>query len=264
MTRMKLLLIFPLLIWSYVQAQVIPVQPIEKCFFCSSDPSMTMYWQGKNSKALIIFIPGGEGYIGLKEGQTDLRGQFSQTLKRVTNAELTSGKYDMVLLDSPSELSPRQPYPSARAGSDHLIRIESAIRFYKNKTGLPVWLMGHSNGGISLTEFIKYAQKNGKTDLIAGVIASGIRNESHFNAPISFPMLFMHHKTDGCSHTQPGASYENYLKVKQFITAPIEFIEITGGEAQSSNPCRSGFHMYNGSGADAMKAIDDFMSKIYK
>lgn len=247
-----------------VHAEVIPVQPIEKCFLCSSDPSMTMYWQGKNSKAVLLFIPGGEGYLGLKQGQTDSKYHFYQTLKRLTNPEITSGKFDVVLLDSPSELSPRQPYPSARGTSDHLIRIESAIRFYQNKTGLPVWLMGHSNGGISLTEFVKYARKNDKLNLISGIVASGIRNESYFDAPIPFPMLFLHHDRDGCSGTTLSASLRNYEKVKSFTTAPIEFIYVTGGEVQQNDPCRSGHHMYFGAGEEAAKYIDTFMSSIYK
>jgi len=145
---MRILTLILLLIAFHIHAEVIPIQPLESCFSCSSKPSMTMYWQGKESKAVVIFIPGGEGYIGLKEGELDHPYQFFQTLKRLTNPDLTSGKFDVVLLDSPSELSPNQMYPSARGAFDHMIRIESAIRYYKEKTGLPVWLMGHSNGGI--------------------------------------------------------------------------------------------------------------------
>ncbi len=244
-------------------AEVIPIEPVEKGFFISAAPSMTMYWQGKASRAVLIFIPGGEGYIGLKEGQNDHKAYLYQALKRLTDPALTSGRFDVVLLDSPGELSPRQPYPSARGATDHLVRIESAIRYYKTKTGLPVWLMGHSNGGISLTEFLKYAQKNMKMDLLAGFIASGARNESYFEAPLAFPMLFLHHRKDGCSHTLPDASYGNYQKVKAFNPAPTEFIYVTGGEAQTNDPCRSGFHMYFGAGEEVAKDIDDFMSRAY-
>lgn len=262
---MKYLIAFVLLAVRLVHAgEVIPVQPIESCFLCNSSPSMTMYWQGKDSKAVLIFIPGGEGYVGLKPGQTDLKSYYIQMLKRLADPTLTSGQFDLVLLDSPGELSPRQPYPSARGSFDHLIRIESAIRYYKEKTGLPVWLMGHSNGGISLTEFIKYAQKNNKMDLISGVIASGIRTESNFDAPVAFPMLFIHHKNDACQHCFPSASLANYEKVKQFNTAVTEFEYVTGGEAEQKDPCRSGFHMYYGAGEEVAKDIDEFMSRRYK
>ena len=49
---MKYLAVLLLFLVNLVHAEVIPIQPIEKCFLCSSDPSMTMYWQGKNSKAV--------------------------------------------------------------------------------------------------------------------------------------------------------------------------------------------------------------------
>jgi hypothetical protein len=250
--------------WLCHAAEVIPVPPIEKCFLCSSSPSLTMYFQAPQAKAVLIFIPGGEGNIGLKEGQTDNRFHFFQALKRLTDPTLTSGQTSVVLLDSPYPLSPGQAYPSARGASDHLIRIESVMRYYKDKTGLPIWLMGHSNGGISLTEFLKYAQKNDKLDLISGMIASGIRNESRFEAPIPFPMLFLHHQYDGCQYTTPSSAHNNFEKVKKVTSAPAEFIEIKGGQPEPRDPCRSGHHMYFGAGESAAQAIDHFMSSQQK
>ena len=245
-------------------AEVIAVDPIEKCFLCSSDPSLTMYWEGQGAKAVLMLIPGGEGYVGLKLGQTDNKFHQFQTLKRLTDPSLTSGKFDVVLLDSPAPLSPNQRYPTARGGSEHLIRIESAVRYYKAKTGLPVWLMGHSNGGISLTEFLKYARKNDRMDLISGMVVSAVRNESHFEGPINFPMIFIHHQQDGCSSTTLAASYLNYEKVKTFTTASVDFATIKGGQAEPRDPCRSGFHMYFGAGEEVAKRLDDFMSGAYK
>ena len=254
-----------LLASSFVHStEVVAIAPLEKCFLCSSSPSLTMYWQGKDAKAVLMLIPGGEGHIGLRPGQKDHRYHFFQTLKRLTDANLSSGRFDVVLLDSPSPLSPNQRYPAARGSTDHMIRIESAIRHYKAKTGLPVWIMGHSNGGISLMEFLKYARKNDKMDLISGMVASGVRNESTFDAPISFPMLFIHHQQDGCFHTTFSTAFSNYEKVKQANTEPTEFVAIKGGEAESLDPCRSGFHMYYGAGEETAKSLDAFMSNIHK
>ena len=244
-------------------AEVIPIEQVEQGLFISSQPSMSMYWQGKDAKAVLIFIPGGEGYLGLKPGQADIAFHFYQMLKRLSNPMLTSGKFDVVLLDSPTELSPRQSYPAARGGSDHLIRIESAVRYYKEKTGLPIWLMGHSNGGISLTEFVKYLQKENKEKLIAGMIASAIRAESYFNAPMDMPVLFMQHKQDGCARTSPDTSYSTYMKVKKFNPSLTEFAYVTEGKSEPRDPCRSGYHMYYGASEEAAKIIDSFLSKIY-
>ena len=265
---MKHLILVGLLLVSSVCAEVIPIQPLETCMSCSAEPSLTFYRKGKDSKALVIFIPGGWGYIGLKQFQ-NLNPQpaeigkssFSQGLNSLSNPELTSGKLDVVLLDSPSELSPGQRWPAARTGFDHMIRIESAIKYYKEKTGLPVWVMGHSNGGISLTEFFKYAKKNNKTDLISGFIASGVRSETYFEAPITFPILFIHHEKDGCSDTVPKASFANYEKVKAASKFPTEFVYVTGGSAESTNPCISGTHMYNEANQEFAKYIENFVLK---
>ncbi len=246
-----------------IAAEVNPVEPIEKCFLCNSEPSLTMYWKGKESQAVLLLIPGGEGYVGLKPGQTDNMFHLFQTLKRLTDPMQTSGHFDVVLLDSPGPLSPNQFYPTARGSSEHMIRIESAIRYYQSKTGLPVWLMGHSNGGISLTEFLKYARKNNRMDLIGGMVVSAVRNESYFEAPISFPMLFMHHRTDGCANTTYAASYRNFEKVKTYSTAQLAFQTIESGQAESRDPCRSGFHMYFGAGEEVGKVLDTFMSSVY-
>ena len=56
--------------------------------------------------------------------------------------------------------------------------------------------MGHSNGGISLTAFIKYLQREGKMDLVSGMVGLEIRSESRFDPPIDFPVLFIHHQDD--------------------------------------------------------------------
>lgn len=245
-------------------AEVIPVEPIEKCFLCSSKPSMTMYWQGYNAKAVLMLIPGGEGHIGLNPGDTENWYHQFQTLKRLTNPVDTSGQFDVVLLDSPSPLSPNQRYPSARGGREHLIRIESAVRYYRSKTGLPVWLVGHSNGGISLTEFLKYARKNNRMDLIGGMVASAIRNESYFEGPIDFPMLFIHHRKDGCFVTTYSASFRNYEKVKAFSSAPVEFATVETGFSEPQDPCFSGFHMYRDADKEVAKHLDSFMSKAIK
>ena len=145
-----------------------------------------------------------------------------------------------------------------------MIRIESAVRHYQSKTGLPVWLMGHSNGGISLTEFLKYTRKNNRMDLIGGMVASAIRDESYFEEPISFPMLFIHHRQDGSFHTTYSASYRNYEKVKAFSQAPVEFATVETGQSQAQDPCRSGFHMYFGAGEEVARLLDNFMSRTFK
>lgn len=245
-------------------SQVIPIAPIEKCFLCSSEPSLTMHWEGKKSKALLLFIPGGGGQIGLKPHTSDHGFHFHQTLKRLTNPDLTSGSFDVVLMDSPSSLAVTNADQAARGSSEHMIRIESVLRFYKEKTRLPVWLMGHSNGALSLSNFLSHARRHGKVDLIDGMIISAARNQSYFSGAIGFPMLFLHHKDDGCENTSWQSSFRNFERVRQANTTQIEFVGIAGGDTESGNPCTSGTHMYKGAGEEVAKQIDRFMQNVYR
>ena len=240
------------------RAEVISFPPLESGFFISSEPINTLYWRAQNPKALLLFIPGGNGALGLKPDTTDKPYYFYQTLKSLTNPQLTTGQFDVVLLDSPFPLIP----VTLRGAKDHLVRLESAVRHYSKLTHLPIWVMGHSNGGISISEFIKYLQSKNELNLISGVIASGIRNESFFNPPIAIPVLFLHHQNDGCRSTRPNDSYEKYKQVKTFTTSEVEYVQITSGEAENKDPCNSGFHMYFNAGLEVSEAIDGFTSRF--
>jgi hypothetical protein len=254
-TIVALLLMMPFI----TQAEVIAVEPIEKGFFVSSAPSLTFHWRSADPKVLLLYVPGGEGVIGLRAGQSDVRQPFYQMLRRLSDSSLTRGRVDVVLLDSPAPLSPGQPFPAARTASEHLMRIESAVRFYQARTGLPVWLMGHSNGGISIAEFVRYLQKKGTPDLIAGLISSASRNEAEFESPFALPMLVIHHRNDACRHSLFSTAESRYARVKAFDPQPVEFFAVTDGAAQNADPCRSGFHMYAGASEQAASAIDDFL-----
>ena len=77
-------------------------------------------------------------------------------------------------------------------------------------------------------------------------------------------MLFMHHQQDGCSKTAYSVAVQSYERVKAFSTAPVEFVTILTGTAESRDPCVSGHHMYFGAGEEVARQLDKFMSDIYK
>jgi pimeloyl-ACP methyl ester carboxylesterase len=205
-----------LLCFANAYAEVIPIASTSTGLLSSSAPTLTFYWQGKDSKAVLLFIPGGPGQTGLKPDTTEPQGERPQMFKRLSDPQATSGRYDVVLIESPYPLSPNSPYPAARGTNDHIKRIEAAALYYGHKTGLPVWVMGHSNGGISLTAFIKYLQAEGKMSLVSGMVALEIRSESRFDPPIDFPVLFVHHQKSDCQYAARSEVMKIYDKLKAF------------------------------------------------
>ena len=240
------------------KAQVIAVPAGDE----GSAPTQTMLWESPDAIATLIFIPGGIGQLGLKPTQTDTKNNFYQSLKLLTHGTSSSKGISVVLFDSPAalDLNPRG-YPWSRASKEHLKRISSVVRFYKQRTEKPIWLMGHSNGAVSVTELVRFDDPERGPALLSGLVVSGARTGTHFDAkPLGIPVLFLHHANDQCRDALPSSSVKNFEQVKQANKAPTEFRFIKGGEAEARSPCQSGYHMYNGAETEMVEALRSFIS----
>lgn len=245
-------------------AEVLSVGHSENGVVSSSDVTQTFLWKGDLSKATLIMIPGGEGHLGLSPDKADLGGFYGKTLKPLSNPGITSGIFNVVIFDSPTALPVGNPYPTSRATTDHLSRIEEVVQFYKEKFNKPVWLMGHSNGAVSITEFYRYLQRNHKESIVSGMIYSSGRNGARFNSETNVPVLFLAHEKDGCRNSTNASSLGVYKDLKQSSKRETEYVLLKSGESEPQEPCRSGYHMFFNAHEEAYKAIDRFASEIVK
>lgn len=224
----------------------------------SSAPTLTMHWESALSKSVLILIPGGDGQIRLKPNQSDHSSQFYQTLRQLTVGADPRELFDVVLFDSPVDLDAKTL--RGRATVDHLSRIRSVIQFYSEKTSKPIWLMGHSNGAVSVTEYLRYVNKLGQRSPIAGLILSGASERTTVGEfPIVFPVLFLHHRKDSCDNTLPKYSVRNFEYVKSVNKAQTSFVYIEQGSPENKPICSSGYHMYNNATQEVVTAIRNFI-----
>ena len=135
----------------------------------------TYYFKGTNSKALILFLPGGDGVmIG---GGMDA---FSLPFRMLTDKSMSQGKYDFVSVNSNKSLQTRKDRDwlnnvyQLRSEKDHIIRVESVINYYKSKTKLPIILFGHSNGGVSVEILLNHLTKENKINTTTNLL--GLHN----------------------------------------------------------------------------------------
>lgn len=248
-------------LWMLAQAswaQVTPVEPTEKGLLYSAAPTMTFLWPARQAKAVLIFIPGGEGRLGLKEDRRNIGGFYGNTLRPLSDETRTSGSFHVVVFDSPQELSSAGAYPSSRTTPDHLMRIDSVVRHYQDKFNLPIWLMGHSNGAVSLIEYYSKLVKAGQASRLQGLVYSSARNGAFFPAGTSTPVLFLAHERDGCENSTLANGRKVHAELTANSAVQTDFVLVRGGEAESSHPCRSGFHMFHGAESEAYRAIDQF------
>lgn len=240
------------------QAQVIQV-PFARDGL-PAQPTSTFIWKADSATTTLVFIPGGEGRLALAPERRSLGGFYGEVLRPLSNTGLTRGRVNVVIFDSPVNLPVGTDYPESRRDIEHLLRIDSVVRFYAREFGLPVWLMGHSNGAASVTEFYKWLQKEKREKDVRGMVYSSARKGADFAANTQLPVLFLAHERDGCARSRPIDSRAVYDRLHKTNTQPMQYIVLKGGEAQPQNPCGSGFHMFFGAEAEAYQAIDQFIS----
>ena len=122
--------------------------------------------------------------------------------------------------------------------------------------------MGHSNGAVSITEYLRYLEKSNRPKLLHGLIYSSARNAAYFRPPIDLPVQFIHHENDGCRNSLLNASQSNFEKVKEWNRSQTFFSTVNSGEAENGSPCSTGFHMYNKAGPEVAKIIENFIGKV--
>ena len=262
-------LAFAVIAWlgSPALAQVVAVDQIEKSLFVSSTPTLTSLRPagGPQPRAVLLMMPGGEGQIGLRpDAALDTsppRTSFSAIPRRLVDPQLTSGALHVVAVDSPYNLGYGAQLP-LRAARDHLVRMESVVQFYRARLGLPIWVMGHSNGGYSVAEFAKYLQDRKKEDLVAGLVFSAARTISDFGSgPFRWPALFVVSAEDGCTGTSAEGNEKLYQRFKERNAAPTEFVQVRSAQPEGGDPCRTGTHMYHRAEEEVAKILDDFIAR---
>jgi pimeloyl-ACP methyl ester carboxylesterase len=209
-------------------------------------------------KGTFIFFPGGSGQLVGEDGQ--VRQGFSG--QQGTGLFAEQG-FVAVLVDWPSD--------QAQGGSDQF-RISQAhtedtkrlIDFVSQKWPKPIFLIGHSLGTISVAHLAAVL----KDDRISGVVLMGSDGGDRRKGPrivslsslplqnITYPVLFVHHREDGCFGLHAVRQQHNRI----VNSRRLGFIEVLGGDAPQGDPCRGGknLHTFMGREREVVKAIVDW------
>ena len=130
------------------------------------------------------------------------------------------------------------------------------IDYYQQKTQLPVFLIGHSKGAISLASYLNQSLENQKK--IKGIIFSGSRNETELDVKIALPVLIMVNENDPNHWTRPDSSQRLYADIAKLNAKKTELMYVHGGYDEG-RPETSGRHMYAGSYDEASAIVSQFI-----
>ena len=219
----------------------------------SASPTYTLLWEVDDPQFTLLVVLGGVGRVGFNEGTTGTRQATAQMVQLLTRKGAVPLRVNVAVFDSPVELLPLR----LRTEAEHLDRIESAVRFYRDRFKLPVWLMGHSNGTLSATGYLTSRQA---ATPVAGAVLSGSVYQIDLKEGLDLPLLFLHHEEDGCRATPFSYARRNFERAKGYNKAMTELLTVTGGQ-EEGDPCRNGKHMYLGAHEEAAGKLADFLTR---
>jgi len=220
------------------------------------DDVPTAYWANSEAKATLIFLPGGDGSFGLANKPNAQPSWILGFINKTEDKKIL----DLVIIDSRTSLGYRSDL-TPRTTSQHIERVKAVIDYYKQKTQLPIYLIGHSNGAISLASFLNKSSENQK--IISGAIFSGSRNETQVNAKLNLPLLVLHHKDDPNGWTNPKNAERLFQEIKGKNTSTTDQVWMEGG-FDEGDVHTSGRHMYAGILDKAAVAVKEFIVKNLK
>lgn len=224
-------------------AQVIDVP------YQSDSTTRTLLIATDNPKALVILLMGGDGKVGIFDGGS---ARSNHTFVR-SQALWPQYGINSVLVDSKDNLSIKG---GGRLTEDYQNRLLTIVNYYKDKYRVPVWLFGHSNGSVSVTEFVnRFGDKN----TISGFIIAGTEQTAILKDNTRLPVLAIHHVQDTC-WTTPISASEDMIKNRPKNTR-AEFVTMDGG-ISTGNVCWAlAYHGFNQKEDELVKTAAEFILK---
>lgn len=242
-TPLSLLLTLVALWFGAANAEVIDI-PFE-----NESATRTLLTSSPKPKALVILLIGGNGRaVIFNNGSARSDHTFIRSQSLWAQYDI-----DSVIVDSSDDLSAQG---GGRLTDQYQNRLLSVVNYYKDKLHVPVWLFGHSNGTISVTEFVN---RFGNKRVIAGFVVAGTAETAILKDNSDLPALAIHHVKDTCKVTPISAS-ENIFKSRP-KGARAEFVTIDGGSS-TGNVCWSfAYHGFNQTEETLIKNAANFILK---
>jgi hypothetical protein len=215
-----------------------------------------------NVQAVALLFAGGHGRLSLDEGgqpQT-LRGNF---LIRARH-QLAARGITIVMVDAPSDRQSEAGLTGYRQSGAHAAEIGLVVAAMRERFGRPVWVVGTSNGSLSVASAVAQLQGAQRPD--GAVFTSSVTQPTRRNGSIydvslaryTGAVLIASHDGDGCRASP--ASDSPRLLAALSGARPKKMLTFNGGAPPRSEPCEAfSQHGFLGIEGQVMNAIADFI-----
>jgi pimeloyl-ACP methyl ester carboxylesterase len=197
------------------------------------------YWRADAVATVVHFSGGGGGYGRIGDDGWPAGGNFLIRTGKLWAAH----PFNVVMVGRPTDGIDLSHGP-VRTGESHAADNVAIFRAIKQKSRVPLWVVGTSMGTISATA----AAIRDTEHLIAGVVLTSsilaykIRGAVPTQSleKITVPVLIVHHEHDACWACSP---HEVHSVASALIGAPVKkTILVAGGAGATGDPCEPLHH----------------------
>jgi pimeloyl-ACP methyl ester carboxylesterase len=207
-------------------------------------------------KAAVVLFAGGHGGLQLNDAGGPRSGKNNFLVR---SAGLFAAKgLTVAVIDAPSDRQSPPYLDGFRQTAEHAADVKAVIGWLREKTGLPVWLIGTSRGTQSVGAVAVALKSAGGPDGI--VLTSTILSDPRGRpvpdmdvGTLAVPVLVVHHEQDACRV----CLFRDMPRLMEKLS-PVprkELVTFRGGENQG-DPCEAlAYHGYNGIEASVVARI---------
>jgi hypothetical protein len=226
-------------------------------------PNNTVELTAKDSRAVVIFSGGGHGLFKWTPDHRDNTFPINVAVMNLHKKNIS-----VLVPDWPYSLkiqhNNNQMYCGMRCSKETQERLLNVLDYAKkNYPGQPIWLVGHSNGSITIEYFAKYLKKLNRLTDLKGAVSSASTKETRIDVP-ELRVAFMHHIKDNCEFTSPSNARQVFAMHKKWLgeNATITWVEggRNGGPWDKKGKCVAGTHSYEFAEDEVTAKLENIIS----
>jgi dienelactone hydrolase len=221
-----------------------------------------LYLPADNPVATAVLFQGGYGKIGLYDnGSMQEEGFLSSGGSRFVRNGIS-----VVIPDVPSDRNTLNDY---RETAEHAQDNAALIDFLRQRSPVPVWAVGISNGALSAAASAAHLGPRGPDGVVLmSTLTQEGRNRQAAHVvtraalkDVKVPVLLVHHQQDGCYVTP--FSGMPALQAALSGAPRVELLAIEGGNGQG-NACHTGHHQFLGQEEAVTEAVAAAVQRLSK
>jgi pimeloyl-ACP methyl ester carboxylesterase len=216
-----------------------------------------VYLASGQPRAAVILLAGGHGGLQIFPNGSFKWGEGNFLVR--TRGLFEQQGLAVAVVDAPSDRQSAPFLNGFRQTPEHVADLRAVIAWLREKTGVPVWLVGTSRGTQSAawaTTQLPRAEGGPDGLVLTSSILDDPRGRPVPAMPlerVAVPVLVVHHQQDGCRL----CAFPGTARLMEKLTAAPrkELIAVSGGISQG-DPCEAmAYHGYNGLEADVVGRI---------